>query len=60
MKKVCRKCRLFVEGNKCPICGGDDFTTTHSGAAEIVDPDKSEIAEEMGIQTGGKFALRVR
>lgn len=60
MKKVCRECRAFVKKDKCPVCGGTDFTTTHSGAAEIIDPEKSVIAKAMDVETGGKFALRVR
>lgn len=60
MKKVCRTCRIFVEGDKCPLCGSTDLTTTHSGAAEIIDPENSIIAKAMGVETGGKYALRVR
>lgn len=60
MKKVCRTCRLMVDGNHCPICNGNDFTTTWSGVAVIYDPKDSEIAKAMGIEVKGKFALRVR
>jgi len=26
-KKVCKKCKLFVEGPQCPICNGKQFST---------------------------------
>lgn len=57
--KVCRKCRLIVKGDKCPLCGGSDFTTSWAGLVEIIDPS-SEIAQAMGIEVPGKYALRVR
>ncbi len=50
----------MVEGTHCPICNGNDFTTTWSGVAVIYDPKDSEIAKAMGIEVKGKFALRVR
>ena len=30
------------------------------GFLEILDPENSALAQEMGIRTPGKFALRVR
>ncbi len=60
VRKVCRKCRVFVEGDVCPICGGSDFTTTWSGIAIILDPEKSEIAKVMQIKVPGKYAIKVR
>ena len=58
--KVCRKCRIFVKGDVCPICGGSDFTTTWAGVAIILNPEKSEVAKRMGVQVPGKYALKVR
>jgi len=59
-RKVCRKCRIFVNGEVCPICGGNDFSTTWAGIAVIVDPKNSEVAKKMGINVPGKYALKVR
>lgn len=58
--KVCRKCRIEVSGDSCPLCKGTDFTTTWSGRVIVLDPTKSEIAKKMDISVPGKFALRVR
>ncbi len=59
-RKVCRKCRIFVEGDKCPICGGTDFTTTWAGIAIILNPDASEVAKAMEVNYPGKYAIEVR
>ncbi len=59
-EKVCRSCRRIVLKDKCPICGGDSFTTTWTGVAHILDSKDSIIATEMGVDIPGKYALRVR
>jgi len=58
--KVCRKCRAFVRGDVCAVCGSRDLTTTWAGVAIILDPEKSEIAKKMGAEIPGKYALKVR
>jgi len=58
--KACRQCRKVIEeGDKCPVCGSQQFTTFWRGYVEIIDPEKSEIAQKMGIKTKGKHALRL-
>ncbi len=59
VSKVCRHCRLVVEGDVCPLCGKSDFTTSWAGLVYIIDPE-SEIAKAMEIEVPGKYALRVR
>ena len=59
-RKVCRKCRIFVNGSKCALCGGSDFGSTWAGLAVIVDPAKSEVAKKMEVELPGKYALKVR
>lgn len=57
-EKACRQCRKIVEdSDKCPICGGTQFTTFWRGYVLILDPEKSEIAKKMGITVNGKHAL---
>ena len=60
MKKVCKKCRLFVEGNECPLCKGNQFTTNWQGRINILDARKSEIAGRIGIQVKGEYAIKIR
>jgi len=59
-EKACRQCRHVIEeGDKCPKCGGNSFTTFWKGYVVILDPEKSQIAEKMGIHVPGKYALRL-
>ena len=60
MKKVCKKCRLFVEGQECPICKGSNFTETWKGRINVTDAEKSEIAKKIGITIKGEYAIKVR
>ncbi len=59
-KKVCKKCRLFVEGNECPLCKGNNFSASWQGRINIIDANKSEIAKKIGIVSKGEYALKVR
>jgi len=58
--KACRECRKVIEeGNNCPNCEGTSFTTFWRGYVIITNPEKSEIAQKMGITKTGKHALRL-
>lgn len=59
-KKVCKKCRLFVEGNECPICKGNQFSTNWQGRLNILDANKSIIANKVEITAKGEYAIKVR
>ncbi len=59
-RKVCKKCRLFVDGSVCPLCKGSNFTDSWKGRIIITDPDKSEIAKKMKINAKGEYAIKVR
>lgn len=58
--KACRQCRKVVEeGDKCPVCGSNSFTTFWRGYVVITNTEQSEIGKMMGISTPGKYALRL-
>jgi RNA polymerase subunit RPABC4/transcription elongation factor Spt4 len=59
-KKACRTCKIFVEGDRCPICKRDVFTTTWQGRIHFLDTKKSMIAKEMGVDHKGEYAIKVR
>jgi len=59
-RKVCKSCKLFVEGDVCPVCKGNDFSNNWQGRIDIVDSNKSEIAKKIGITVKGEYALKVR
>jgi DNA-directed RNA polymerase subunit E" len=59
-RKVCKNCKIFVKGDQCPICKGNQFTTTWKGRVHVLDASKSEIAKKMGIAVKGEYAIRAR
>jgi len=59
-KKVCKQCKMFVEGSECPSCKGNQFSTTWMGRIYIVDSDKSMIAEKIDMKVKGEYAIKVR
>ena len=60
MKKACKKCKLFVDGETCPLCKGNQFSTNWQGRLIIIDPSKSIVAQKMGIKSKGEYAIKVR
>ena len=59
-KKVCKACKLMVEGSECAICHGKSFTTTWQGRLFIVDANKSGIAQKIGYKVKGEYAIKTR
>ena len=59
-KKVCKKCRLFVEGSVCPLCKGNQFSDNWKGRLYIFDVPKSEIAKKIGATEKGEYAIKVK
>ena len=59
-KKVCKKCRIFVEGDKCPICNGNQFSENWQGRVNILDASKSEVAKKIGIEVKGEYVIKTR
>ena len=59
-KKVCKLCKSFVEGTKCPLCKASSFTNNWQGKITITDVKKSEIAKKIGIEKEGEYAIKCR
>ncbi|MBW2976477.1 DNA-directed RNA polymerase subunit E'' [Candidatus Woesearchaeota archaeon] len=59
-KKVCKKCRIFVEGNACPICKTNQFSVNWQGRLHILDANKSLVADKIGIKVKGEYAIKSR
>ncbi len=59
--KACRKCHALVDKHAevCPICGSRDLTDDWEGMVIIIDPEKSVIAKELGIDKPGRYAIKV-
>ncbi|MBU89949.1 DNA-directed RNA polymerase subunit E'' [Candidatus Woesearchaeota archaeon] len=59
-KKVCKKCKLFVEGSVCPVCKSNQFSVNWQGRLNILDANKSLIAEKIDIKVKGEYAIKAR
>ncbi|MEN2975361.1 MAG: transcription elongation factor subunit Spt4 [Candidatus Caldarchaeales archaeon] len=57
-EKVCRVCKRIVVGNECDNCGSTNLTTRSSGLIIVIDPEKSEIAKELGLKKSGSYATK--
>ncbi|MBW3002550.1 DNA-directed RNA polymerase, subunit E'' [Candidatus Woesearchaeota archaeon] len=58
-KKACKNCKIFVEGDECPVCKGTQFVTNWKGRLYIIDANKSEIAKKIGAKVKGEYAIKV-
>lgn len=59
-KKVCRKCKIFTDEDLCPICKKDSFGTSWQGRIHFLDVKNSRVAQEMGVDMNGEYAIKVR
>lgn len=59
-EKACKKCKMFVAGDVCPVCKVNQFSELHQGRLNILDANKSFIANQIGIKEKGKYAIKVR
>jgi DNA-directed RNA polymerase subunit E" len=59
-KKACKTCKMFVEGDVCPSCKGNQFSTNWQGRLFILDPERSEIGKKIGITVKGEYAIKVK
>mgnify|MGYP001177404011 FL=1 len=55
-----KECHLILDEKSCPRCPDADVSREWQGFIEVLDPEMSELAKEMGIRTPGRYALRVR
>ncbi|NLI73413.1 MAG: DNA-directed RNA polymerase subunit E [Euryarchaeota archaeon] len=58
-QKACKNCSFISGDDKCPLCG-NPTTKDWQGYVVIIDHTRSEIAQRMGINVNGRFALKVR
>ena len=56
--KICKK--IYDEGNKCPKCGAKESVDSFKGRIVVSNPEKSEIAQKLNINSKGNFAIKVR
>ena len=59
-KKACKKCKLFVEGDVCPSCKSNTFSTSWQGRVYITDVENSMIGQKIAVNVKGEYAIKVR
>ncbi len=59
-KKACKRCKIFVDGNECPICKNSTFSTSWQGRIHILNASESMIANKVGLTEKGEYAIKVR
>ena len=58
-KKVCKTCKIFVDGKNCPICKNNLFSTNWKGRVYVLDVKKSAVAEKMEVEVKGEYAVKI-
>ena len=58
-KKACRQCKIFVEGDECPICKSSQFVMNWKGRIAVLDNGRSDLAKKIGIKVKGEYAIKV-
>ena len=59
-KKVCKRCKLFVEADMCPQCKTSSFSNNWQGRVYITDAEGSIIAKKVGYLVKGEYAIKIR
>lgn len=60
-QKACKLCKTIYEGaDKCPKCDSKEFTDSFKGRIFVKNPEKSELAQKLGITKKGEFAIKTR
>jgi len=59
-KKVCKFCKIIVEGPTCPICKRNSFSTNWQGQINVLDANKSFIAKKIDTKSKGEYAIKVK
>jgi DNA-directed RNA polymerase subunit E" len=57
-KKICKSCNLIVQGETCPLCKKNAFTTSFQGQINVLDANKSFIAKKIGLTVKGEYAIK--
>ena len=58
-EKACKSCKLIYEGDACPSCGKKEVSDSFKGKVEIVDPEKSEMANKLKVTKKGVYAIKL-
>ncbi len=58
-ERACTRCNYISFEKTCPLCG-TETSSDWTGLIVVVDPAESQLAEELNINSPGRYALKVR
>lgn len=58
-ERACPGCNYVSFEKTCPLCGAET-SADWTGLIVVIDPDESQLAQELNITTPGRYALKVR
>ncbi|MEK6859264.1 MAG: transcription elongation factor subunit Spt4 [Nanoarchaeota archaeon] len=58
-EKACKHCKLIYEGDSCPSCARKEFSDNFKGKIEIINPEKSELAQKLKVLKKGTYAIKL-
>lgn len=58
-EKACKNCKRIYVGDACPNCDKKEFSDGFKGKVEIINTEKSEIAQKLKISKKGLYAIRL-
>ncbi|MBS3094521.1 hypothetical protein J4474_02550 [Candidatus Pacearchaeota archaeon] len=59
-QKACKICNKIYTGDKCPKCDSKESTDNFKGRIVLLDPEKSEVAKKLNLNSKGNFAIKTR
>ncbi|MBU2052688.1 MAG: transcription elongation factor subunit Spt4 [Nanoarchaeota archaeon] len=60
-QKACKICNtIYEKETKCPSCDAKESTDNFKGRVVIINPEKSEIAQNLKIKSKGNFAIKTK
>ncbi len=59
-EKACLNCKVIYIGDRCPNCNETVTSNTFKGRLHIFNPEESEIAKNMKIESKGEFAIKIK
>jgi len=60
IERACKKCNAIYLGDKCPVCGSQEYSEEIKGRVVIFDPENSEVAKNAKITKKGTYAIKIK
>ena len=59
-RKACKTCKLLLlaDAQECPTCRTAQFVLNWKGRVIVLDKGQSRVAQKMGLEQEGEFAIK--